>query len=366
MNRVKQVSAIFLGIAVFHTAINVSAEVKNYNDILADYKQEGTVPQIFEIGDGAGNKVASIVKEEDVYLTAKETVVRNAPGEQADAVQTAFLWENMRRLEVCDNGWSKVSYVDENASQVIGYVQDSVLTDEDYLTRFTEVVIVETDTDVLDYPGLRDGAVVGEVLQYDELVRTGTINKVWSMVYYEDETGSTLTGYIPTSCLKDQEKLLAADTDGSDEVEATEAAEVGMLSAGSGESVFADAVDQVADLGSSVVNGVQEGQAIAAPSDVSLLPLGQFRITHYCQCSICCGPWQDGITSTGVTATTNRTIAVDPTQIPYGSQVVINGQVYVAEDCGGAIKRNCIDIYVASHAEGQAKGVYYTDVYLIQ
>ena len=42
-------------------------------------------------------------------------------------------------------------------------------------------------------------------------------------------------------------------------------------------------------------------------------------------------------------------------------------EVYVAEDCGGAIKTNCIDIYVASHEEGRrAKGVYYTDVYLIQ
>ena len=75
---------------------------------------------------------------------------------------------------------------------------------------------------------------------------------------------------------------------------------------------------------------------------------------------------RNGITSTGVTAVTNRTIAVDPTQIPYGSKVVIDGQVYVAEDCGGAIKENCIDIYVGSHAEGESKGVYYTEVYLIQ
>ena len=45
---------------------------------------------------------------------------------------------------------------------------------------------------------------------------------------------------------------------------------------------------------------------------------------------------------------------------------MINGQVYVAEDCGGAIKTNCIDIYVATHEEGESKGVYYTDVYLIQ
>ena len=63
---------------------------------------------------------------------------------------------------------------------------------------------------------------------------------------------------------------------------------------------------------------------------------------------------------------TNRTIAVDPTVIPYGSKVVINGQVYVAEDCGGAIKNNHIDIYVGSHAEAETKGVYETEVYLLE
>ena len=63
---------------------------------------------------------------------------------------------------------------------------------------------------------------------------------------------------------------------------------------------------------------------------------------------------------------TNHTIAVDPTQIPYGSKVVINGQVYVAEDCGGGIKHNCIDIYVETHEECNARGLYYTDVYLLQ
>ncbi|MEI3219112.1 MAG: 3D domain-containing protein [Lachnoclostridium sp.] len=43
---------------------------------------------------------------------------------------------------------------------------------------------------------------------------------------------------------------------------------------------------------------------------------------------------------------TGRTIAVDASVIPYGSVVVINGHAYVAEDCGGAIKGNKIDIYV--------------------
>ena len=113
-------------------------------------------------------------------------------------------------------------------------------------------------------------------------------------------------------------------------------------------------------------NGVQVGTPIAASSDANLVDLGVFKITHYCPCSICCGPYANGITSTGVTATTNHTIAVDPSVIPYGSKVVINGQVYVAEDCGGAIKNKRIDIYVATHAEGEAKGTYDTEVYLLK
>lgn len=58
-----------------------------------------------------------------------------------------------------------------------------------------------------------------------------------------------------------------------------------------------------------------------------------------------------GLTSTGTVPTAGRTIAVDPSVIPYGSKVKINGNIYIAEDCGGAIKGNIIDIYMSSLAE---------------
>ena len=54
------------------------------------------------------------------------------------------------------------------------------------------------------------------------------------------------------------------------------------------------------------------------------------------------------LTSTGAIAEEGRTIAVDPSIIPYGSIVLINGNEYVAQDCGGAIKGNKIDIFVDS------------------
>lgn len=91
--------------------------------------------------------------------------------------------------------------------------------------------------------------------------------------------------------------------------------------------------------------------------------LGTFKISHYCPCFYCCGGWGTS-TSTGTTPTAGRTIAVDPTVIPYGSRVIINGNVYIAEDSGGAIKGNRIDIFMASHGEALSAGVYYTEVFM--
>lgn len=63
-------------------------------------------------------------------------------------------------------------------------------------------------------------------------------------------------------------------------------------------------------------------------------------------------PGVDRITSTGTQVKEGRTIAVDPWVIPYGSRVYIPGYGWrIAEDCGGAIKGNKIDIYFESRSE---------------
>lgn len=60
----------------------------------------------------------------------------------------------------------------------------------------------------------------------------------------------------------------------------------------------------------------------------------------------------DTITATGTVPKVGRTIAVDPKVIPYGSQVYIEGMgTYIAEDCGGAVKGNIIDIFMSSKEE---------------
>lgn len=97
-------------------------------------------------------------------------------------------------------------------------------------------------------------------------------------------------------------------------------------------------------------------------------PMGEFKLTAYCPCMKCCGK-TDGITATGTLAAEGRTIAVDHRVIPYGSTVTLyfaDGTVhtYTAEDCGGAIKENRIDVFFDSHEAARAFGVQSAMVYV--
>ncbi|MED4728333.1 3D domain-containing protein [Aneurinibacillus migulanus] len=89
----------------------------------------------------------------------------------------------------------------------------------------------------------------------------------------------------------------------------------------------------------------------------SPIPKGTFRITAYTNGLTETGkkpgdPYY-GITASGTTATSNRTIAVDRNVIPLGSVVTIDGYsgVFVAEDTGSAIKGNDIDMFYANPAD---------------
>ena len=94
--------------------------------------------------------------------------------------------------------------------------------------------------------------------------------------------------------------------------------------------------------------------------------LGTFEITHYCPCAICNGR-SDGLSSTGTKLTPGRTIAVDPSVIPLGSTVWIEGYgTRIAEDIGGAINGRHIDMLVSGHAEAYDKGVVDRDVYIVK
>lgn len=95
--------------------------------------------------------------------------------------------------------------------------------------------------------------------------------------------------------------------------------------------------------------------------------VGKFKITHYCPCSVCNGSY-GAVTAWAGALKPNYTIAVDPKVIPKLATVEIDGYQGLrrAEDCGGAIKGNRIDVAVSSHAEALRLGVVYRDVWIVK
>ena len=75
----------------------------------------------------------------------------------------------------------------------------------------------------------------------------------------------------------------------------------------------------------------------------------------------------DTITSTGTVPKVGHTIAVDPSVIPYGTRVYIPefDKVFVAEDCGSAIKGNKIDIFMDNEKSMNDWGRQNIEIYLL-
>jgi len=78
--------------------------------------------------------------------------------------------------------------------------------------------------------------------------------------------------------------------------------------------------------------------------------------TAYCPGACCCGNYADGFTATGENAY-GRGVAVDPKVIPLGSMLYIPGYGYaIADDVGGAIKGEKIDVRFRTHEEARQWG----------
>ena len=86
--------------------------------------------------------------------------------------------------------------------------------------------------------------------------------------------------------------------------------------------------------------------------------LGNFKLTAYCPCAQCCGV-ANNATASGVYPISGHTVAMGG--IPFGTQLLINGQVYTVEDRGTPYGH--VDIFFDSHSEALAFGVQYADVY---
>ncbi|MCR5006684.1 MAG: 3D domain-containing protein [Clostridiales bacterium] len=111
------------------------------------------------------------------------------------------------------------------------------------------------------------------------------------------------------------------------------------------------------------VEETPEDEAQEEPSDNGNY-VGTFRLTAYCPCSICCGS-NTGITAIGTVPVEGYTIAADPSVLPYGTVVYIEGYgTYTVEDCGN-FSSNTIDIFFDSHSVAYDFGVQYANVYIV-
>jgi 3D (Asp-Asp-Asp) domain-containing protein len=102
-----------------------------------------------------------------------------------------------------------------------------------------------------------------------------------------------------------------------------------------------------------------------AQSDERLISMGDFKITYYCSCQECSGQWGTQ-TATGNHCEQGRTVAVDPDVIAYGTRILIDDNVYVAEDCGELVKGDHIDIYVEDHKLVEKLGKKVKKIWLIK
>ena len=118
-----------------------------------------------------------------------------------------------------------------------------------------------------------------------------------------------------------------------------------------------------------------ENELIEATLLASAHRLDNVTVTHYCICQRCCGKSPDhpayGITASGRRATPDVSVAVDPSVIPLGADVLVDygdGEIhyYRADDTGSGVGGRHIDLCVSSHAEALQLGRRTATVYWME
>ena len=118
-----------------------------------------------------------------------------------------------------------------------------------------------------------------------------------------------------------------------------------------------------------------EETELPEPVEPTYISLGIAEVTAYCSCEECCGKWaecrptdENGnkivYGASGELLIPYYSVAVDPDVIPYGTKIYIDGQEYIAHDCGGSIAGNDIDIYFDSHEKAREWGIQEHEIFI--
>jgi len=97
-------------------------------------------------------------------------------------------------------------------------------------------------------------------------------------------------------------------------------------------------------------------------TDPVLTCLGDWTISFYCPCEICCGQWATGCTASGVLATPWHTVATDG--LEFGTVLYVDGLGYFTVEDRGT-EYGWLDIYVGDHAAALDLGLQTRSVYIV-
>ena len=158
----KKACAILVGTVLICQTASVYGAVQDYQAVTKADKEDNKTIQTFQTEDGDGNAVTVAAVNDILYVTAKDAGIYSKPGEDTEKLADVSLGDELSRSAVCDNGWSKVS-CEVDGNQIIGYIQNQMLSDTDQIEPANEEVEVKSDATVLDYPGRKDGEEIGEV-----------------------------------------------------------------------------------------------------------------------------------------------------------------------------------------------------------
>jgi len=207
-----------------------------------------------------------------------------------------------------------------------------------------------------------------EVGSFDDMIDGYIVGWCW------DGTSPDATATVRVTVTNTQTMEVAAELTQPANIFRQDLADRGIGNGAHGFCVLAD-WDSLAD-GVYLIEGWMDGQKLAntktytkqtaqtALSSAGLRSLGVFRTTGYCPCYQCSEGWGRR-TSSGAIARSSHTVAVDPRVIPYGSRLMIDGIIYTAEDCGGGVKGNHIDIFYDTHAQTRQHGTRRQEVFLV-
>ena len=276
-------------------------------------------------------------------------------------------------------------------------------TDDTYITQegtgISEIKVQRNQTVVIDNCGKETaittyGETVGELLErmdvpmdgntqvslpletmtYDgmELEVKRTVRKVevyttavpFETEYVEDETLPDGTEVVRTEGVNGQKECLASVL----YVDGQETSRIVLR-----EAVLQEPVNAVIAVGTGAAQEevsyvVGDGTITLSTGEVlTFTHAGQFKATAYTHTDAGC----DMTTATGTTVR-RGTVAVDPRVIPYGTRmfIVTNDGRYIygvstAEDCGGAIKGNRLDLYFSTNSQCVQFGIRNCTVYFL-